>query len=160
MSLVHIHLLLNHFPVVGAFGGILLFAIAYQRDSSELARFGMAFFTALGIVTVLVYFTGLSSDEVARGLPAFSLPLLERHEEAGLASTVIMGALGGTTAFALWIYGPRRIHRRVTGAGVLLALGAAIIMTYTGYLGDQIRHTEVRSASGPIADLHAPPPPK
>lgn len=38
MSIVHIHLLLNHVPVVGAVLGAVLLAYAVVRRSSEVAR--------------------------------------------------------------------------------------------------------------------------
>jgi hypothetical protein len=38
MSLTHMHLLLNHFPVIGSMIGIALLGFALVRKSSELAK--------------------------------------------------------------------------------------------------------------------------
>ena len=62
MSLVHLHLLLNHLPVIGAFFGVLLLAVALARRSSELAKVALAFFAFLGAVSVAVFFTGDTLD--------------------------------------------------------------------------------------------------
>lgn len=146
MSLVHLHLLMNHVPVIGAAFGVLLLALALYRKSSELAKVGLGVFGLLGAVSVLVFLTGEPAEGAVERLPDFSKSIAEQHEEIALAATIAMGVLGALTLLALWRYRNRDLPRGVAGATLVLALGATGVMAYTANLGGQIRHTEIRAA--------------
>ena len=145
MSLVHLHLLMNHVPVIGAAFGVLLLAFAMYRKSSELAKVGLGFFALLGAVSVLVFLTGEPAEGAVEKLPDFSKSIAEQHEEIALAATIAMGALGVLTLAALWRYRKLELPRGVAGAALFLALGVTGVMAYTANLGGQIRHTEIRA---------------
>jgi len=44
MNWAHVHLLLNHLPVVGTFFGVLLLLLALLRKSEELKRVSLGVF--------------------------------------------------------------------------------------------------------------------
>lgn len=147
MSIAHLHLALNHFPVIGTLIIALLLAIAAYRRSSELGKVSLALAVLVGAVTVAVYFTGEPAEGLIEKLPGFSETILTRHEDAALYATIIVGGLGALALGTLaWHRGGRALSRRVTAAAFVLAVGAGGVMGYTAYLGGQVRHTEVRPA--------------
>lgn len=147
MSLVHLHLLMNHVPVIGAAFGVVLLAFALYRNSSEVAKVGLGLFSLLGAVSVLVFLTGEPAEGVVEKLPDFSKSIAEQHEEIALAATIAMAGLGVLTLIALWRYRKRELPRGVAGAALFLALGVTGVMAYTANLGGQIRHTEIRTTA-------------
>lgn len=61
MSLAHLHLLLNHYPIIGTIIGIALLVFAYLRKSNEVAKAALGLFAVLGAIAVVVYLTGESA---------------------------------------------------------------------------------------------------
>ncbi|HET9012130.1 MAG TPA: DUF2231 domain-containing protein, partial [Gemmatimonadaceae bacterium] len=148
MNIAHLHLALNHFPVVGSIIVALLFALALRRRSDELGRAALLLAALVGAVSIAVYFTGEPAEELIERLPGVSEAVTEQHEEAALVATLVVGALGALSAVVLGMHrGHRALSRRTTGAALALALVACGAMGYTAFLGGQVRHTEIRSGA-------------
>ena len=145
MSIAHLHLALNHFPVIGSVIIAMLLTVAVYRKSSELGKVSLALAALVGAVTVAVFFTGEPAEALIEKLPGFSEAIVERHEEAALIATLDVSGLGVLALGTLtWHRGGRALSRRATSAALALAIGATGVMGYTAFLGGQVRHTEVR----------------
>jgi hypothetical protein len=149
MNSIHLHLLLNHVPVIGAVLGLALLCFAYLRRSDEVGKFALGAFAVLGVVSVVVFLTGEPAEQLVEKLPGFSETLTERHEEAALAATIVMGVVGLLSLIALAVFRSRALARWVVPTAVVLALGATATMGYAANLGGQIRHTEIRAGGVP-----------
>ena len=147
MSIVHLHLLLNHFPVLGVLFVTLLLLLALVRRSNELARLSLVSLAIVGVISILVFFTGEPAQEAIEHLPGFSERLVDRHEDAALAATIVTGCVGALALSALIVYRRRTLPRWLTLFVFVAAVGATGLMGYTANLGGQIRHTEIRSTS-------------
>lgn len=144
MDLVHIHLLLNHVPVIGAVFTALLLAIALLRDSTELGKTSLGILGLLAAVAIVVYLTGEPTEEIVERLPGFSESAMESHEEAALVATIAIGVLGVLALGALAVFRHRVLPRWVNGATLVATLAVTAMMGYTANLGGQIRHSEIR----------------
>jgi hypothetical protein len=149
MNSIHLHLLLNHVPVIGALLGLALLSVAYLRRSDELGKFALGAFAALGAVSVVVFLTGEPAEEIVEKLPGFSEALTERHEEAALVATIVMGVVGFLSLIGLVVFRSRTLARWVVPTALVLALGATATIGYAANLGGQIRHTEIRAGGVP-----------
>ena len=147
MSIVHLHLLLNHLPIFGAVFGVLLLALGLFRGSGELTRVSFGFLALLGVASVIVFLTGEPAEDAIEKLPDFSKALTEEHEEAALVATIVTGTIGALALAALVAYRRRPVPRWVTALGLVAALGSTAVMGYAANLGGQIRHTEIRAGS-------------
>jgi len=152
MSIVHLHLLLNHFPVIGAIVGALLLAIALLRRSSELAKLSLGFLAIIGAASIAVFLTGEPAQEALEQLPGFSERLVDRHEDAALVATIVTGTIGALALAAVILYRRRAVPRWVSMLVLVCAVGSSAVMAYTAYLGGQIRHTELRATGGSLGD--------
>lgn len=155
MNPVHLHLLLNHVPVVGLFGVALLLAAGLWLRNQEISKVALALSIGLAFVAGVVFLTGEPAEESVEKLVGISEAALERHEEAALSALVGMVALG------LWSMGVllSTRKRQLAGwmAGTSLAFTALVfgIVGYTANLGGQIRHTEITAGAAvgePAAD--------
>jgi hypothetical protein len=148
MSLVHLHLMLNHAPVIGIVFAALLLAVATWRRSDELTKVALGFLVLLGGVTVIVFATGGAAEQAVEKLPTFSRGITERHEDAAVAATVMMAAIGVLAALALVVYRRRAVPRGVTVAAAVAVVATVGVVGYVANLGGQIRHTEIRAEAG------------
>ena len=147
MSVTHLHLLLNHFPVIGTLIVVALLAIALMRKSSELTKVSLGLLAGLAVVSVFVYLTGEPAEEAIEKLPGFSEAITERHEEFALVSTIVLGMVGAVAAILLFVMRKRPMSRWITMTGFAMSLFAGGMMGYTAMLGGQVRHTEVRAGA-------------
>lgn len=148
MSGVHLHLLLNHIPLLlGAFATILL-ALAMLRKSDELKKVSLGAFVIAALIAVPVYLTGEPAEEAVEKLPGVSEAIIGRHEDAALIALIIMGTLGVAALAGLLIFRKdRRIPLWFSGGALLLSLVAVGVMGWTANLGGQIRHSEIREGA-------------
>lgn len=154
MTWAHLHLALNHVPVIGLPIALLLLAWALYRRSPELTRTSFGLLVLLGIVTIIVQLTGEPAEDLVEGLPGVTESLIERHEEAALIGTVGMTILGLLAVFGLWRFRAGRALSRWYPTVMLVA--GVLLAGYLGWvanLGGQIRHSEIRSVGQVTAPL-------
>jgi|ERR1051326_332988 uncharacterized membrane protein len=151
MNLVHLHLLLNHFPVIGVLIAALLLAVAVGRRSGELAKASLALLALVGTMAVLVFFTGEPAQEAVEKLPGISERVIDHHEDAARLATIVTAAMGAFALGALAVYRRRALPHLLTLLALLGAVGSTAMMGYAANLGGQIRHTEIRNGSLPSA---------
>lgn len=154
MSILHLHLILNHFPIVGAVLASMLLAIALVRRSDELVKVSLSLFALIGLVSVVVFLTGEPAEEAVEHLAGFSHGVVERHEESALVATIVMAFLATVSGVVLFALRKRPVPRMFTVSILAAALGATATMGWTAYLGGQVRHTEIRPGVVTQVDDH------
>lgn len=147
MSTVHLHLLLNHVPVIGTIIGLCLLAYAALRKDEGLARASLGMFAILALVAIATFLTGEPAEEAVEGMAGVSESIIERHEEAALLSTIALGVLGALSLGALLWFRRRHLPRLAAVAFLAAGLIPGGAMAWTANLGGQIRHTEIRSVT-------------
>ena len=157
MSLVHLHLLLNHVPVVGTLFLLALFGAAFIRRDVTLARTALWTCVVIAAVTAAVFLTGEPAEEAVEGMAGISESALERHEDVALVALIAMIVAGLASAAALLAIRARAIGSRpVAASGLAMSLVLAGIMAVTANLGGQVRHAEIRGDAPIRADTGAP----
>jgi hypothetical protein len=146
MSLVHVHLLTNHIPVIGVpFVAAILVAALWMK-SSDVAKLGLLLLAGVALLSIIPYATGDSAAHAVRDIAGVTRASVREHDDAaGWAFTgcCIIGALG---LGLLWLYRGRELPRKVVGMSLAAVLLVSTMLARTAYLGGLIRHTEVREA--------------
>ena len=145
-SLAHLHLLLTHVPIIVTGLGFLLLAVAVAWRRDELARVALAFFVGGGLSALPTSLTGEPAEETVERLPGVTEAIIERHEDAALVAAILVGVLGAFALWALWRY--RRsvvLPAWVVRTALVTSLVGSGAMAWTGLLGGEVRHTEIRS---------------
>ena len=102
MNGAHLHLLINHIPVLGTFFGLALLAFGVWKRSDDLRKAALGTLVIVALGAVAAYLTGEPAEDVVKGLPGVSRPLMSRHEDAAgiaLGGAIVLGvlALGGAS---------------------------------------------------------------
>jgi hypothetical protein len=156
LSPAHLHLVLNHIPVLGT----LLFAPlvllwGLLRRSRDVTHVGLLLAVLLAVTAVPIYLTGEPAEEQLEHQPWFDKDRVEVHEEraeVGLIAVLITGAAALGT---LWLSRGGRPERPGLGAIVLLGLVvSAALFAVAALAGGQIRHEEIRPAVTSSSLLH------
>ncbi len=150
MNAAHLHLMINHIPVLGTVFGLLLLAFALGRKSEDLKKAALATFVTVALVAVVTYLTGEPAQEKVKQVPGITEAFFEKHEDvagAAMAGSVAVGVVA--LVGLVWFHGARPMK---PWFGALLLTGALVVsglMAYTAYLGGQIRHTEMACTATP-----------
>lgn len=146
MNWVHLHLALNHIPVLGTLFVIMMLATALIKRSEELKRISLAWFVALTIISIPIKFTGDFAHEAVAESDWLSASGVAAHEQSADQATTGMFLLGLVSAFGLFQgRGQRPISGWVVGTTMFLTLVTFALMARTANLGGQLRHEEIRS---------------
>lgn len=152
MNLAHVHLILTHVPIAGTVIAGILFGVAVRWRNVQFQRLALAFLLVFALVTIPVYFSGESAEDTVKRVPGVLKTAIESHEHAATAAFVTMEALGGLALLGLAVFWWSSTLPSAFTAIVLVAvLSVTGLFTWTGYLGGQIRHSEIRPAAS--ADL-------
>ena len=145
LSPPHLHLLLNHVPVLGPFFLALLLTIGLLRRSRELQRLALALTVLLPVATYGVQLTGESAEHFLEEQTWYDDDLVHEHEEraeAALVATIVTGVLALVGLFASRKQAPLKPAMSLV---VLLAiLVSATMIALTALDGGVIRHDELR----------------
>ena len=152
MSVVHLHLLLNHVPVIGLGFVLLVLLVATWRRSNDMAKLALFLLAGLAAVTAVVFLTGEPAEEAIEHVAGISESLIHEHEEAAEAALGATVAAGTLALGLLAVFWRRQLPRWATVVSLLAVLAAGGFMAWTANLGGQIRHTEIQSASSAATD--------
>lgn len=147
MSGAHLHLILNHVPVLGAVFGLLLLSYGLLRRSDGVVRASLWTLAVVGIAGLAAYWTGEPAEEVVENLPGISEAILERHEEAAFLATIGGGIVGLIALAGLAVHRSRPVAGAYAAAMLVLTAGLFGAMAWTANLGGQIHHSEIRGGS-------------
>ncbi len=146
MDSTHWHLILNHFPIIGTILGTGIMAYGYFTQSEPTKKAALLTWVVMALIAIPVFLTGEPAEESVENLAGVSEVIIEQHEEAAELALWVMEALGLLSLLAFFIRGEGS-RKAVVGATFALSLATFGLMAYTGYLGGQIRHTEIRSGA-------------
>ncbi len=141
----HMHLMINHIPVIGIPGAILLFIYALVKRSDEVKMAAFVMIVLLAILTVGVYLSGQAAEDMVKKLPGVTEADIGRHEEVADLSLILIEGLGALALAGLFFM--RRsgsIPKWLVSLVFILSLITAVVVGYTANRGGEIRHSEIR----------------
>ncbi len=154
MNPAHLHLMVNHLPIIATplVAALLLWGLI--RGSRELRRTALGAAVIVAALSYPVFLTGEPAEEKVEDAGWMQERLVHEHEEraeAGLIAIFITGALG---LVVLW---QSRSGREVPGGTAALTLAGLLVSSglfgWSALAGGAIRHDEVRSQAASISTV-------
>jgi uncharacterized membrane protein len=156
-ELVHLHLLLNHFPTVGLIVAVGMFVMAILRQSEELKQGSLAIMFAIALVALATYMTGYSAEKSLKNVAGVSQAIIDLHQRAALFALVLMEVTGVAAWFGLYSAHRGRLTRAHTTAMLVLSFATIGVMTGVANIGGYIRHPEILASPAAVpTSLFAP----
>jgi len=146
MNFVQLHLLLNHFPIIGTLVGLGLLFISLSGKNDDLRRASLIIFLAMALLSIPTFFSGPGAEGAIKKLPGVSDELIERHHGAAMLALLFMEITGALALAALWqsreMPRPARWNRSMS-AVLLFSIVTVGLMARVGNTGGDIRHPEI-----------------
>ena len=154
MNWAHLHLMLNHLPVLGTLFGLVLLAWALSRRNETLQRAALATFVLTALTAIPVFLTGEPSEEIIEHMTGTAQQAIESHEEAAVIALIAIEALGAMALAVLLLFRRRILPRPLLGGALVFAIATAGWMAQTANLGGRIRHAELGANGTQQQDQH------
>jgi len=146
MNFPHLHLLLNHWPIIGTFIGFGLFLVSFFKNNNDLRRGSLIIFAAIALLTIPAFLSGIGAQAMIKKDPSVSMALTQRHEGSALLALWSMLATGALALVGLWqSQRAARPARWNVLAVLIFSTLTVVVMIRTGNTGGDIRHPEIRA---------------
>jgi hypothetical protein len=145
MNPAHLHLMLNHLPIIGTPFVLAVLAWGVLRGSREIIRLAAAGAVIVAALTYPVFLTGEPAEERVENSTWFQERLVHQHEERAEVALIAMIVTGLAAGALLWVSrGGRAVPKAASGITLAGLAVSAALFGWTALAGGHIRHDEVR----------------
>lgn len=154
MNQTHIHLLITHLPIFGSILGglVLLHGIGVRSDQTKMAAYYIFILSSIG--AGIAYLTGEGAEETVENIQGVVEATIKTHEQFALFALISLIILGVFSILGLFLTLRKLpLTRAIAFVILFISLISFVLVSRTGYLGGQIRHTEINSPN-PIPNVN------
>ncbi len=155
MNDAHLHMVVNHFPIIGTiFGlGILIVGLILKNNSVKNTAYWV--FIIAAIFAFAAAYTGDGAEEIVEDMPNIGNQIIHEHEELADKFALIMYVTGFFSLMSLLAnVKNHKFAKLLSFITLTLALVAAILSKSVGTSGGEIRHTEIRETTTQTIENH------
>ena len=144
MNDAHLHMVFNHFPIIGLFFGIGILAYGIIKKQTILVNTAYVIFIVCMIMAKATMMTGEGAEEIVEEL-GISHDIIHEHEEIAETFMKVLYGLGILSILGLVANLKKHSKAAIVSYVVLvLAISSAVLSKSVGTSGGEIRHTEIR----------------
>jgi len=130
--------------MIGAF--VLLYGIWSSSIQTKIASYLVLIISSLG--AIVSYLTGEAAEETVEEIQGITKTIIEQHADFAVFAIIRLSVLGAMSIIGLILVSLKSSYEKAVSTLILLiALVSFAIVARTGYLGGQIRHTEISSVN-------------
>lgn len=146
MNDAHLHMVVNHFPLIGGIFGIAILVAGFGFKNEIIKRVAYVILLTSSLFTFASMFTGEGAEEFVEELPNIGHQIIHEHEEIAEKFALLMYATGIFSLAGLFASLKNKSWNRIVAICTLVcAVGSAVVAKSVGTSGGEIRHTEIRA---------------
>lgn len=150
MNDAHLHLVLNHLPIIIPVIGLLVLLGGLIVKSEVVKRTAYSIFILAAIVTIPAFATGEGAEEVIEELSGIDENLIKAHEEIADIFAIFCYLLGGISVVGIWSnFYKKSFSNIISYVTIFVCLITLYYAKQTGTTGGEIRHSEIRENNVP-----------
>ena len=152
MNDAHLHMIVNHFPIIGTIFGLGILIAGLFFKNNVLKNTAYVLFIIAAIFGLLAMNTGEGAEEIVEDFPNIGKQIIHEHEEIAEKLAIILYVLGGLSIIGLYLNVKNHTKANILSyLATVTAIVAVVFAVKTGTTGGEVRHTEIRENSGIIA---------
>lgn len=146
INAAHLHLVLNHFPIIGSAIAIFVLLIGIFKKSDDVKKVSAFILILTALVTIPVYLTGEKAEAKVEGnYEDVDEDYINAHEDFALYSFIAMDIAGAVALIAMFLYKkPKTLPNSIAYFLLSVLIVVNGMMAYTANLGGKIHHPEIR----------------
>ncbi|MFV8269425.1 hypothetical protein ACNQGP_05735 [Flavobacterium sp. GT2N3] len=145
MNDAHLHMVVNHFPLIGTIFGIAILIAGMFLNNISVKNTAYVVFITAAIFGALSMGTGEGAEEMVEDFPNIGKAIIHEHEELAEKLALLLYALGGLSLLTLFLSFRNNSKEKVISFLILgLGIASLFLLQKVGTTGGEIRHTEIR----------------
>jgi uncharacterized membrane protein len=158
MNDAHVHMVVNHFPIIGTIFGLGILIIGIVMKNNVIKNVAYVLFCISAIFGFASMFTGEGAEEIAENLPSVTDQIIHEHEEMAEKLALVLYILAGISLIGLYLNFKKHTKANlISYLALVSALVAVFLGKQTGTTGGEVRHTEIRANATVGSSLEANP---
>ncbi|MEO5777904.1 MAG: hypothetical protein ABIQ27_13450 [Flavobacterium sp.] len=150
MNDAHLHLVFNHFPIIGAIFGFGVLVAGLVLKNNAVKNVSYCLFIVSAIFAYASLSTGGGAAGMVKDMPDITKPMIHEHAEIAEKLAYLLYLLAVVSLAALYANIKNLSFSRWISYVILIIAGVAVYVSKdVGTTGGEIRHTEIRSDSAP-----------
>jgi uncharacterized membrane protein len=146
MNDAHVHMVVNHFPIIGTIFGLGILITGIVMKNNVIKNVAYVLFCISAIFGFASMFTGEGAEEIAENLPSVTDQIIHEHEEMAEKLALVLYVLAGISLVGLYLNFKKYAKANlVSYFAFVVALVAVFFGKQTGTTGGEVRHTEIRA---------------
>jgi len=141
----HVHIAINHLPVVGSMGIALLLAFALLPAGRSYRKLALVALVVVALAGLPAFFSGEPAEEGIENLAGIEEARIEQHEDVARTAVIVLELAGAIGLFGLMLFRRKAVPGSLLALALAVDLGAVALLARTAALGGEIRHPEIRS---------------
>lgn len=155
MNGAHVHLLLNHIPILGTLFAIILLFFGYFLRQQILSKAGLWTLVVAAIISIPSFLSGEEAEHAVEGIIGVSMVSVEEHEEqAEIAYWAILLSGAISLGTLLPTFKGQPLNRILLLVNMFFMIVTFLLMARTGNSGGSIRHPEIAGTGSVQSPLH------
>jgi uncharacterized membrane protein len=146
MNDAHLHLVINHFPIIGSFFGLGILIAGILLKNNSVKNTAYVLFIVAAVFAAFSMGTGEGAEEMVEDMPNIGKQIIHEHEEIAEKLALVLYLLAAISLTGLILNLKNHSKAKlISFIAVIVAMGAVFIATLVGTSGGEIRHTEIRN---------------
>lgn len=145
MNDAHLHMVVNHVPIMGAIFGLGILIAGLLLKNNTLKNTAYILFIIAAVFSFFAMSTGEGAEEIVEDFPNIGHQIIHEHEEIAEKFAISIYVLGVISLIG--IYANFKNHAKsnlVAFIALTIALVVVILAQQVGTTGGEVRHTEIR----------------
>lgn len=145
MNDAHLHLLVNHFPIIGTIFGFGILVVGLFLKNKILHNTAYVLFIVASIFGAFSMSTGEGAEEMVENLPNIGKQIIHQHEEIAEKFAFLLYVLGTLSLAGLYLNFKNNAKAKLLSFFILaIAIAGLFLAQKVGTSSGVIRHTEIR----------------
>jgi uncharacterized membrane protein len=146
MNDAHLHMVVNHFPIIGTIFGFGILIVGLILKNKTLINTSFVLFIVAAVFGAVSMGTGEGAEELVEDMPNIGKQIIHEHEELAEKLAILLYVLGGLSLIGLYLNFKNNAKAKLLSFLILgIATAGLFLVQKVGTSGGEIRHTEIRA---------------
>lgn len=154
MNDAHLHMVVNHFPIVGTIVAIGILIAGLLNKNQSIINTAYVLFIIGAVFGILSMNTGEGAEELVEDMPGIGWKIIHEHEELAEKMALLLDVLGILSLVGFYFQYKNNLKQKLVSYLLLvLSIASLFVIQKVGTSGGEIRHTEIRNESNATYNL-------
>ena len=145
MNDAHLHMVVNHFPIIGTILGLGILIVGIILKNNSVKNTAYALFIVAALFALASIATGDGAEELVEDMPNIGKRIIHEHEEIAEKLAIVLYLLGAISILGIVLNLKNHSKAKfISFVAVIVAIVGAYLTILAGTSGGEIRHTEIR----------------